>query len=444
MGERSFGKGSVQNVEKFPLTGGKIKLTTATFWPPSGRNLNKASTTGKEEEDWGVRPDKGYALKLDRAEKDELFDRLYNWRVIPRKRPAAQGDEEGLQGPAARHGPGVPAGPDQGDPRGRQGRLIAGVGLKSSGRRGTRAGLFFGPHGPVPWPPHGPSEPRTERNGAQRSGAEKAAKAGTSGDHQCARGAEGRPLTPLHSAVPCSAPCAGPSQALCSVPCAALTVRPITPHCLWNLPSRAPRLITDNPNFRYPRMYLRTPFAALAVLGLLAVGAVPADKPEASKDALKALNEFVGQWKGNGETKSGKTENWKENGRVELMKGEEPALKVKFTGGKQFSGGTLKYLPDKKKYQLTATTTDKKEQVYTGEIKAKRLVLTHEDADTKDKYSIEMSTNNDVGRGSCTTCRSKRRGSELRGGWCRRISLRKACRSPAARRTSASSPAGWG
>jgi carboxyl-terminal processing protease len=85
MGERSFGKGSVQNVEKFPLTGGKIKLTTATFWPPSGRNLNKASTTGKEEEDWGVRPDKGYALKLERAEKDELFDRIYNWGVIPRK-----------------------------------------------------------------------------------------------------------------------------------------------------------------------------------------------------------------------------------------------------------------------------------------------------------------------------------------------------------------------
>jgi hypothetical protein len=85
MGERSFGKGSVQNVEKFPPTGGKIKLTTATFWPPSGRNLNKSSTTGKEDEDWGVRPNKGFEVKLERAEKDELFDRLYNWHVIPRK-----------------------------------------------------------------------------------------------------------------------------------------------------------------------------------------------------------------------------------------------------------------------------------------------------------------------------------------------------------------------
>jgi C-terminal processing protease CtpA/Prc len=85
MGERTFGKGSVQNVEPFAPTGGKIKLTTATFWPPSGKNLNKASTTGKEEEDWGVRPDKGFEVKLDRAEKDELFDRLYNWGVISRK-----------------------------------------------------------------------------------------------------------------------------------------------------------------------------------------------------------------------------------------------------------------------------------------------------------------------------------------------------------------------
>lgn len=85
MGERSFGKGSVQNVEKFPPTGGKIKLTTATFWPPSGRNLNKSGTTGKDDEDWGVRPNKGFDLKLERAEKDELFERLYNWHVIQRK-----------------------------------------------------------------------------------------------------------------------------------------------------------------------------------------------------------------------------------------------------------------------------------------------------------------------------------------------------------------------
>jgi YHS domain len=146
-------------------------------------------------------------------------------------------------------------------------------------------------------------------------------------------------------------------------------------------------------------MTLRTFFAALAALGFFTVSALPADKPEASKDALKALNEFVGQWKGNGETKSGKTEIWKESADWSWdLKGSEPALKMKVTGGKHFTDGTLKYLPDKKKYQLTATTTDKKEQVYTGEIKGKKLVLTHEDPDTKDKYTVEMSTNNDGAR----------------------------------------------
>ena len=85
MGERSHGKGSVQNFEDFPLTGGKIKLTTATFWPPSGRNLNKPSTSGKDEDEWGVHPDKGYLLKLERSEEMDLFEKIQNWNVIPRR-----------------------------------------------------------------------------------------------------------------------------------------------------------------------------------------------------------------------------------------------------------------------------------------------------------------------------------------------------------------------
>src|SRR5688572_11222300 len=146
-------------------------------------------------------------------------------------------------------------------------------------------------------------------------------------------------------------------------------------------------------------MNFRSRVSAAALLAVFATSAVPADKPDASKDALKALNEFVGQWKGNGETKSGKSEIWKESAEWSWdLKGSEPALKIKFTGGKQFTDGTLKYLPDQKKYQLTATTADKKEQVYTGEIKAKKLVLTHEDKDTRDKYTVEMSTNNDGAR----------------------------------------------
>src|SRR5262249_16839699 len=45
VGERSYGKGSVQNIQ--PFEGGEIKLTTATFHSPLDHNLNKASTSGK-------------------------------------------------------------------------------------------------------------------------------------------------------------------------------------------------------------------------------------------------------------------------------------------------------------------------------------------------------------------------------------------------------------
>jgi C-terminal peptidase prc len=74
MGERSYGKGSVQNIQPFEPTGGKIKLTTASFWRPNGKNLNKSSTPGRDKDEWGVTPDPGYLLKLSIKDQDALFD----------------------------------------------------------------------------------------------------------------------------------------------------------------------------------------------------------------------------------------------------------------------------------------------------------------------------------------------------------------------------------
>ena len=146
-------------------------------------------------------------------------------------------------------------------------------------------------------------------------------------------------------------------------------------------------------------MNLRILCASAVLVGLVTWPAHSADKSDAAKDALKAFNEYVGQWKGNGETKAPKAEIWKESAEWAWdLKGPEPALKIKVTGGKQLAEGTLKYLPDKKKFHVAAVGVDKKDQVYVGEIKARKLVLTHEDAATKDKYTIEMSTNNDGAR----------------------------------------------
>ncbi len=84
MGERSYGKGSVQNIQPFDATGGQIKLTTASFWRPNGKNLNKPSTKGRDEDEWGVTPDKGYTLKLPIKEQDGLFDFQREQEIIQR------------------------------------------------------------------------------------------------------------------------------------------------------------------------------------------------------------------------------------------------------------------------------------------------------------------------------------------------------------------------
>jgi carboxyl-terminal processing protease len=83
MGERSYGKGSVQNIQ--PFEGGELKLTTASFWRPNGKNLNKSSTSGKDEDEWGVMPNKGFMLKLSERERDELFEHQRDSEIIARR-----------------------------------------------------------------------------------------------------------------------------------------------------------------------------------------------------------------------------------------------------------------------------------------------------------------------------------------------------------------------
>jgi carboxyl-terminal processing protease len=54
VGERTFGKGSVQNVIDLENHKSVLKLTTATYWRPSGKNIHRLDKkTGGE---WGVQP----------------------------------------------------------------------------------------------------------------------------------------------------------------------------------------------------------------------------------------------------------------------------------------------------------------------------------------------------------------------------------------------------
>ena len=95
IGERSFGKGSVQNIIDLENKSSALKLTTASYWRPSGKNIHRFPDS-KETDEWGVKPDAGYevALKdeerleflMDRSERDIIRDKK-NTEAKPGKKP---------------------------------------------------------------------------------------------------------------------------------------------------------------------------------------------------------------------------------------------------------------------------------------------------------------------------------------------------------------------
>lgn len=94
VGERTYGKGSVQTVEPFRATEGEIKMTTARYFPPGNRNIDKLSSGGKPEDEWGVKPDAGFELKLARDEARDLAEHFREHEIIPRKDGKGEKKEE--------------------------------------------------------------------------------------------------------------------------------------------------------------------------------------------------------------------------------------------------------------------------------------------------------------------------------------------------------------
>jgi carboxyl-terminal processing protease len=72
VGERSYGKGSVQNLIPMDERNGKsaLKLTTAKYIRPSGKNIHRFPES-KEEDEWGVKPD--VEVKLTPTEELEYW-----------------------------------------------------------------------------------------------------------------------------------------------------------------------------------------------------------------------------------------------------------------------------------------------------------------------------------------------------------------------------------
>ncbi|MGD9126481.1 MAG: S41 family peptidase, partial [Planctomycetia bacterium] len=64
VGQRSYGKGTIQEVLPVGGSRGVLKLTSASYWRPSGKNIHRLKDA-KEDEDWGVRPDPGFEVPIN-------------------------------------------------------------------------------------------------------------------------------------------------------------------------------------------------------------------------------------------------------------------------------------------------------------------------------------------------------------------------------------------
>ena len=110
VGQRTWGKGTVQNL--IELEGGKsaLRLTIASYWRPSGKDIHKRRDA-KEADDWGVRPDDGLELALTGEQYTQFLKARRDRDVAPLAELEAEAKRPRPQ-PAAK--PTAPAAIDDG------------------------------------------------------------------------------------------------------------------------------------------------------------------------------------------------------------------------------------------------------------------------------------------------------------------------------------------
>lgn len=93
VGERSFGKGSVQKIIR--LQGdppAALKLTTDSYWRPSGANIHRHADS-KDSDEWGVKPDAGFEVVLKDDERIEYLKAKRNKDIIRKDMKPKDGEK---------------------------------------------------------------------------------------------------------------------------------------------------------------------------------------------------------------------------------------------------------------------------------------------------------------------------------------------------------------
>jgi len=123
--------------------------------------------------------------------------------------------------------------------------------------------------------------------------------------------------------------------------------------------------------------------------------AAPPEKtvPRRPMENLHPFNSLIGSWRGTGQPEGTLKEKqrgfWTETLTWEWQfKGEDAWLKLRIDKGKYFTGGELRYLPEKDDFQLSLQTTTKEKLTYTGNLKDNLLTVDRTDEAKKECQRI--------------------------------------------------------
>ena len=87
-GQRTYGKGTVQRVLHVESNKSVLKLTTAHYWRPSNKNIDRRKDA-KDTDEWGVMPDAGFVVPMDDKQTEAMLKDRSERDIVHRAQPPA-------------------------------------------------------------------------------------------------------------------------------------------------------------------------------------------------------------------------------------------------------------------------------------------------------------------------------------------------------------------
>ena len=81
IGEQSWGKGTVQKVIQMKQGSAALKLTTSSYWRPSGKNIDRYDEESLKTKKWGVRPEPEFVVSMAEADMISHLKQMQNREI---------------------------------------------------------------------------------------------------------------------------------------------------------------------------------------------------------------------------------------------------------------------------------------------------------------------------------------------------------------------------